>query len=222
MASEHIRALEYGNRALVNAEPGHIAVQAQARHALNQVYNSLGDYPRSAEYAQSIAPLFDGGRLLERYGQPFFPAANYRCWIAWSLAELGQFAEGAAAGQEGLRIAEIVDHPFTLVTTLVGLSVQHIYRGEFLQAIPLLERGRDLCITRSVRDLLPTTSMFLGYAFRLAGRSTEAMQLLEDALQTTTEMRLRYIRVMLWVRLGEAYLDMARSAEAADLADEAV
>ena len=45
----------------------------------------------------------------------FLPAVLSRAALAACHAELGTFAEGRALGEEGLRIAETVDHPGSLM-----------------------------------------------------------------------------------------------------------
>ena len=56
----------------------------------------------------------DGGRRRERFGLVILPAVHSRAYLAVCHAELGMFAEGRALGDEGLRIAEAVDHPASL------------------------------------------------------------------------------------------------------------
>lgn len=41
----------------------------------------------------------------DRFGMAGFPSVLARAWWAWCLAELGEFAEGVARGEEGVRIA---------------------------------------------------------------------------------------------------------------------
>ena len=65
----------------------------------------------------------DGARRRECFGQVIVPAVNSRAEIAWCHAELGMFAEGWAFGEEGLRIAEVVDHSASLMwaSCVIGL-----------------------------------------------------------------------------------------------------
>jgi hypothetical protein len=44
-----------------------------------------------------------------------FPAVLASAYLALTLAECGEFPEGIAHGQGALRLAEAVDHPFSLV-----------------------------------------------------------------------------------------------------------
>jgi hypothetical protein len=61
-----------------------------------------------------VAPL-DRARRHERLGQVFLPSVNSRAWLAACQAELGMFVEGRAFGDEGLRIAEVVNQPASLM-----------------------------------------------------------------------------------------------------------
>jgi hypothetical protein len=56
-------------------------------------------------------PLFKGDLSRKRFGQAGFPTAMARFYLAWLLAERGQFDEGVLHGREGIGIAEALDHP---------------------------------------------------------------------------------------------------------------
>ena len=86
-------------------------------------YQAQGDYRRAIDcFGQTVAS-FDGARRYERFGHALLPAVLSRAWLAACHAELGTFAEGRALGEEGLRIAEAVEHPGSLIVCLRGGSV---------------------------------------------------------------------------------------------------
>jgi tetratricopeptide (TPR) repeat protein len=130
------------------------------------------------------------------------------------LAALGEFPEGSARGEEGLRIAEAVGNPSSIAYASYGVSFLYLTHGEFQRAITTLERGRELC---QVADVKLTTSLSavaaaLGYAYALTGRVVEALPLLEQAVE---DISTRYVGYTLWVAwLGETYLLASRTAEA--------
>ena len=51
--------------------------------------------------------------------------------------------KGSPTGQEGIRLAEAVDHSFSLVVACWGLAYLYGLMGELNPAVRLLERGRD-------------------------------------------------------------------------------
>ena len=88
---------------------------------------------------------FDGARRHERFGQLFLPAVTSRALLAWCHAELGMFAEGRALGEEGLRIAEAVAHPASLMFASWGIGLLALRQGDLPRALPLLERAVGIC-----------------------------------------------------------------------------
>ena len=60
------------------------------------------------------------------------------------FAGQGNFKEGIAHGEEGIRLAEALDHPYSLAFAFWYLAHLQITRGEFSHAVRLLERGLAL------------------------------------------------------------------------------
>ena len=108
-------------------------------------YEAQGDYRRAIDcFGQTVASL-DGPRRYERFGRVFLPAVTSRAFLAWCHAELGVFAEGHALGEEGLRIAEAVAHPASLMMASWGIGLLSLRQGDLRRALPLLERAVSLC-----------------------------------------------------------------------------
>ena len=109
-------AIDDAQRALVLATAsGDVVRHALANQVLGTVYQAQGDYRRAIDCFGQTAAFFDGARRHEHLGQFILPAMASRQWLAACHAELGMFAEGTALGTEGLRIAEAVDHPASLM-----------------------------------------------------------------------------------------------------------
>jgi tetratricopeptide (TPR) repeat protein len=110
--SAHDQAIAEFQRALALATAGGDAVQhALANQDLGTVYQAQGDYRRAIGCFEQTMAFLDGARRRERFGELVFPAAYTPAYLALCYAELGTFAEGRALAEEGLRIAETVDHP---------------------------------------------------------------------------------------------------------------
>jgi hypothetical protein len=102
--------------ALVTAD-AHIDLHVLAHFSLGAAYEAQGDYRRVIVcFGQTVASL-EGTWRHERFGRPIPPAVNSRAELASCHAELGTFAEGRALVEEGLQIAETVDHPASLMVT---------------------------------------------------------------------------------------------------------
>jgi len=134
-------------------------------------------------------------------------------FLTRSLAELGRFDEAAAYGDEGLRLAELNGTGFGGVTALAGLGSLHLRKGATATAIPLLERGLELCRTYAVNNWLPTVAALLGSAYAASGRIDDGVALLEEAVDLDRRMGI-VATLSLWrVYLADAYVRGGRVAE---------
>src|SRR5712691_1580845 len=68
-------------------------------------------------------------RRYERFGQRVLPAVRCRTFLSLCHAEVGAFAEGIAIGEEGLHIAEAVQHPVSLVSAYRSVGLLSLYQG---------------------------------------------------------------------------------------------
>ena len=150
------RAIVYGQRALALAATlGHVGLQARAHLSLGRVYYDAGDYPRAVESLGRNVATLQGELLSERFGTNDIVAAVSRAWLSHCHAERGAFTEGLAMAEEGLRIAETVKNPFSLIEACHGVSVVYLRQGDVQRAIPVLERAMGLCQDWHIPLFLP-------------------------------------------------------------------
>jgi tetratricopeptide (TPR) repeat protein len=145
-----------------------------------------------------------------------------RGYLAWVLAELGEFAQALAAGEEGLRIAQAAGQPYSETWVRHGLGYVHLRHGDFAAAIRVLEPGLALCRGMEFRAALPFVAAFLGSAYLWSGRAANAVPLLEEAVEAIAAMRILGFRSLSIAFLAEAYLVLGRIAEAREQAEQAV
>jgi predicted ATPase/class 3 adenylate cyclase len=215
------RAVETGERALAIATAsGEFALEVMATFFLGLPYISLGNYREASHYHRRSVELLTGEWRHERFGEPGLPAVFARVYLAWALAELGEFAEGTAHAEEAMQIAETVDQPFTLSHACWGVGILSLRKGDLPKAVAALERSLDVCQKGDIQLVLPWAAAVLGYAYALAGRLTEALPLLEQAVSQSTAMK-HFAYYPLWATyLSEAYLLAGRWAEARQLAEQ--
>jgi tetratricopeptide (TPR) repeat protein len=125
-------------------------------------------------------------------------------------------------GEKGVRIAEEVEHPFSLVTAHYGAGVVHLRRGDVTTAIQRLERAISLCSAWNFGSWFPPIASALGTAYALDQRVTEALPLLERAVTQADSMTLMGRQCLRLAALSEAYLAVGRRPEALDLAERAL
>jgi tetratricopeptide (TPR) repeat protein len=115
---------------------------------------------------------------------------------------------------EGLRIAETVNHPFSQIEACAGVSVVYLRQGEVQRAIPMLERAMGLCQDWHIPLFLPELVAALGVAYALDGRVAAGLAPLEQWVeQAVTRGRQRSLApTVAW--LSEAYLLAGRLEDA--------
>ena len=201
---------------------GEVVLQALANQYLGAAYQAQRDYRRAIDcFGQTVAFL-DGARRHERFGQVILPAVFSRACLALCHAELGTFAEGIALGDEGLQIAEAVDHPGSLMFAYYGIGLLSLRQGDLRRALPLLECAVGLCQDADLPLYFPWMALALGAAYTLGGRIVDAVPLLTQAMEQAIAMEMGGFQALCRLPLGEAHLRAGRLGEAHAHAERAL
>jgi tetratricopeptide (TPR) repeat protein len=217
------QALAAAQRALALATAsGDVGLRALANHYLGEAYVLQGDYHRAIACCGQTVAALEGARRLERFGQIFLLAVQSRGHLAWCHAELGMFAEGKALGEEGLRIAEAVAHPTSLMFAYRGVGLLALRRGDLPGALSGLEQAMGICRDADLPAFLPLMAAHLGEAYTLAGRVVDAVPLLTQAVEQATALEMVAHQVLCGLPLGEAQLLAGHLEEAQALAEGAL
>jgi class 3 adenylate cyclase/tetratricopeptide (TPR) repeat protein len=219
-AGDHARAIEAGERALaLAASLGDDTLRLTTAFSLAQVHLSRGQYRRASDYLRDNVTALSATTGTGSGGQsPFLVLSGM--WLVWCLAELGEFTEGAARAGDAVERADAAGEPFDLLLSCLGRGLLHLRQGAFEDAIVTLERGLHLSRGGNLQVWFPSVASPLGYAYALSGRISEALPLLEEAVQQTATRGSGHALRM--AHLGEAYLLAGRVAEAAELARRAL
>jgi class 3 adenylate cyclase/tetratricopeptide (TPR) repeat protein len=213
------RAIESGREALAIAERIHDRqTEILANAALGLTYYVVGDYPQAIAVARRNVALLQGPLVREHFGSAPLPSVYSRTCLAWSLAELGEFAEGAAVAREGLEIAEAADHSVSLVYACLGLGGLALRQGRLETAVPTLERAFALCHDADIPMFASMIAPSLTSAYVLAGRAKDALEMLERAGRQAASIGDPVDRRTGPGALSEAYLASGRVADALPLA----
>ncbi|GIX49257.1 MAG: hypothetical protein KatS3mg131_3468 [Candidatus Tectimicrobiota bacterium] len=218
---EHARALDMARHELaVAAEFKNFALQVGANFSLVQAYHALGDYARAAALCRRHVALLTGDLQQERFALPGLAAVLFRTWLAWCLAEQGEFAEGCSCGEAAVALAAA--HPFSRVVAACGLGTLALRQGEGERAAAVLEPALSGTQAANLKPLLPLVAAPLGAAYALAGRHAEAVALLEEAVARAEAMQFAGLQAGRLVALGEAYQLAGQHAAAQDAARRAL
>jgi predicted ATPase/class 3 adenylate cyclase len=94
---------------------GDVPLQIAAQYYLAAASYLSGDYRGTEDVCRNLMQSLHDQRPRERFGLVVSPAVWSRAQLARALAERGVFDEGDAHGQEAIRIAEALDHPFSVL-----------------------------------------------------------------------------------------------------------
>jgi class 3 adenylate cyclase/tetratricopeptide (TPR) repeat protein len=225
MSGHPVKAAAFGQSAQTLAESlGDVSLQVTGHLFFGVTYLSTGEYRRAEDLLRHALHVLEGDRNRDRFGLASFvnasasaaraPATGIRMYLSWVLADQGRFAEGIAHGQEAIRLAEALDHPFSVANTSWHLAYLEIIRGEVGSAIRLLERGLALSREWNLTFTSLNEEGGLGYAYALSGRTAEGISLLEHAVSASETMALGVVQALFLGYLGEAYLLADRVADA--------
>jgi class 3 adenylate cyclase/tetratricopeptide (TPR) repeat protein len=217
VAGQHQQAIEVGRRALaIAAETGDGKLELEAQYRTGQAYFAIGDYRCALDL---LSRCTEAARE-DRQVSPLFASWSH-AWLALTLSSVGRFIEARSQAQEGLRIAEGAEHPFTVAEALTAVGSVLLARGDIDPAIEALGRARVLIRTWNLQSWAALAR--LGYAYVLCGRSIEARELLEEVTRHSTTMSsLGVGRAMQLAWLGEACLLGGQRDDAREHAHQAM
>jgi tetratricopeptide (TPR) repeat protein len=223
MMGMHDEATAAAQRALALATAsGDSILHAVTNQYLGFAYHVQGDYRRALDALRQAVAFFDGARRHEHFGFPNLPAVLSRAFLAMSHAALGTFAEGRTIGEEGLRIAEAVAHPGSLMLASLGIGLLALRQGDLSRALPLLERAVGICYEADLPVYFPGIAAALGAAYTLARHVADAVPLLTQALEQTIAKGMVDEQVSCSIALGEAQVLAGHLEAAHTLAERAL
>jgi len=217
-------AQRWGKRAFdLSRSQNDMPLQVAVNLYLGAACLGVAEFEQAEVHLRRTMRMLEGDLLRERYGLHGLPAAIARSYLAWSLAERGEFNEAIAVGREGVDIAEAAHHAYTQSYASWGLAVAHVLRGNLAEAARVLEHADSLCREGNLPLISALVSGLLGIVRARSGRESEGVALLEEAVashERTFGRGLWHSQNLIW--LGEALLLSGRSKDARSIAEPAL
>jgi class 3 adenylate cyclase/tetratricopeptide (TPR) repeat protein len=215
------RAEETGQRALSLASArGDFPLEVVANFFLGQGYFNVGDYARASEHCRRNTTMLEGEHAFQRFGLTGLPAVLSHIWLAWSLAEQGDFAEAMVPAEKALSIAESAGQVYSVAAACLAIGQVQLVRGALAEAIPVLERSAELCGNAKLQVILTTTTALLGLARALQGHFREALPEMEKNEAHAPEIRI-FNTSTATIALGTVRLIAGKADEAREMAAHA-
>lgn len=223
LTGQSAKAYELGNRARSMEEPlKHFPLRVTANYYLGLACLSVGDYSGAVRFLRENVDSLQGDRIRERFGVAGFPAAMSRTYLAWALAERGEFDEGIAQGRRGVQLAEELGHAWSLATASWGYASVYVVKGEPERAVELLERALALSREWYLAALTPGVMGSLGYAKAMTGEVSDGLSMLQDATRTAEESERFALHSLLVMYLSEVLVTAGRIDDALPIAERAL
>jgi predicted ATPase/class 3 adenylate cyclase len=208
------RAIASGREALRHAtESEHIDLQISARYFLGAAHHSIGRYKDAADVFLKAITLI-GDRKQEHFGTTGSLYVICRAWLARCLAQLGDLTEAIPFADESVKTAVEYGQQYSLGYAYYGAGVLLLIKGDYNEAVDVLECGLRVCETSDLPVHYPLVASCLGTAYASVGRSDEALDHLQRAVEHpawSTRLGGQSLR-MVWV--ADGYLRLGRLDEA--------
>ena len=216
-------AVKFGQRAQLLADSlGDLSLRVAASLFLGTACFSTLYYREAESHFLDVLALLKDDLNLQQFSLAAFPAVSARSFLTRIYADQGKFERGIAHGEEGIRLAEAVDHPYSLSIVCWCLADLLATRGELDRAVVLLERGLKVAREWKLPFLVAGNSGSLGYVYSRLGRTAEGLPLLEQALNVFEKMDHRFAQALFLAPLGEACMLAGRHADAVNFAGKAL
>jgi class 3 adenylate cyclase/tetratricopeptide (TPR) repeat protein len=220
---EHRQAVELGESELAMAAPfKNFPLQVTGWVRLGQAYHALGDYPRAIASLRRAVEALEGDLRGERFEMPAPAIVLAHIWLAWCLAERGEYAEGSAHGEAAVRIAREMGDPGSLALAWLGVATCSLRAGQFAEAIPVLREALDLAERGTPPEWFPLWASPLGLAYAIAGEIGKGLPLLEQAVERAGAANFLALQPLRSAWLARGYLEAGRPEEAGLAARRAV
>jgi class 3 adenylate cyclase/tetratricopeptide (TPR) repeat protein len=215
-------AVESGRRALVIAAAlGDVPLAVTTRFRLGEALIELGRYPEARELLAENVLVLQGDLRLKRFGAGITSVGSLRA-LAVALAELGEFAEGIARGEEAVQLAEAAGHRFSLGQAWCGLGHLYAVQGDVERAVPVLQQAERIARDENSPAQRLYLAPDLAYVYLLVGQMADGLALLEQAVHEAARAQQMRRQSLTLIRLGEGYLRAGRMAEAVNYAERAL
>ena len=141
--------------------------------------------------------------------------------LAYALRFLGRAAEAEEKAQEALRLADELEHPFSLAYALNFAAWLAIDLGDEERARERAERMAALTEEQQLGILQPMGAILGGWMLAAEGRIDEAVALIREGLEEYTRSGWSLYQPYCLVLLARVCLDRGRTDDARAAVDEA-
>jgi len=225
LTGQHERARESAERALAFADQHkQFGLRLTARGGLMMAHHALGDLERCRDLALGVIAELSGELEQKRFGWAAYPSVLCRTFLASALTFRGEFDEALKQLTRGSTLADQTCHPYSRALIRMQLGVYHLTRGDHGEALAALQAATGIAREGEVLTMYAPLAGWLGTTLAELGRVDEAIETIEEAIETQAAVRTsgQYGRIYVLNGLALAYTRAGRHGDALSRAEEAV
>ncbi len=193
-------AIERAREAWSLADPRDVRTQSYAHYVAGAACRDLGRLREAiSEYNVAIALLAGSESQRDAPGLVLPIYVTIRAFQAEACAALGEFQQGLALAEDGLRMARQIAHLPSIALAHALSGYVHILKGHVDAALPLLESGLKIGEENGFIHGIVTNAMYLGYALVLLGERERGLNRLAQAIQAAEPIG---YTISLWAQYG--------------------
>jgi len=211
-----MRALEIATSL---ANPG---VLVAARFYLGQAHLWKGQFGQAIELLADHTTLVSGPMRRARIGTTGTTSVLWLGMLAACEAYLGNFERAATVCATACQIADENPRPYDVALAYWYSGFVSSHRGDLDPALVALEHGYVAATANKIRFLVPILATTLGYAYTLAGRSSEGIPLLERGVKFSNDAGFSYGEAWSSTYLGFARLFAGQADKISALAERSL
>ena len=223
LRGEPARALEYGERCLGIAERlGDRILVSVVRRYMGHAYHALGQARQAVRALHDNAEALAGEVARDPSAAAVTAYVSTCAWLAFALADLGEFETAETWAERARAEAEARRHPYSEAIALTLAGQVTMLRGQTERAVGPLARALSICRDASLTVWQAIPAALLGQCLVTLERKEDGLALLEEGVRLSDEVGVRAYLARWATLLGEGVLATGDALRAADIGERAL
>src|SRR5438128_213591 len=223
LLGEPARTVEYGARCLAIAERRHDpALATLARRYLGHSHHAQGQHKIAIQILEDNLAALDaeaGGGTAVANTTAYVASC---AWLAWALADLGEFERADACLDRARAQADFARHPYSQAIAWTLTGAVWYARGQVERAVATLARSLEICEEASLTVWQPIPATLLGLCLLALDRKDDGIALLRDGVRRAESLGVMAYLSRWMLHLAEGLLATGDTAAARVAADRAM
>ena len=223
LRGEPAAALEYGERCLTIAERlGDRVLVSVARRYMGHAYHAQGQGRQAVRALQDNADALAGEVEREPTTAAVIAYVSTCAWLAFTLADLGDFDEAEIWADRARAEAEARRHPYSEAIALTLSGQVAALRGQLERAVAPLGRALTICRDSNLTVWQAIPAALLGQCLVTLDRKEDGLSLLEEGVRLSDELGVKAYLARWATLLGEGFLTTGDVRRAVEIGERAL